>query len=86
MLHQAIVDVLQEGEYILREGEPLATGSKFYMIEEGTVECCKTIQVPSAHQSYYFAEPICNYPWQTVCGMHLTFHYVQAARLKMLAI
>ena len=40
-----IVCVLQEGEYILREGEPLATGSKFYMIEEGLVECCKTIQV-----------------------------------------
>lgn len=40
--------LLQEGEYILREGEPLATGSKFYMIEEGTVECCKTIQVRGA--------------------------------------
>ncbi|KAK9917846.1 hypothetical protein WJX75_008854 [Coccomyxa subellipsoidea] len=39
-----IAEVYQEGEDILREGEPLAKGSKFYIIEEGTVECCKTIQ------------------------------------------
>jgi hypothetical protein len=35
----------QEGEYILREGELLATDSKFYIIEEGLVECLKMFEV-----------------------------------------
>ena len=45
MVTSCLLVTLQEGEYILKEGEPLATKSKFYIIEEGAVECCKTIQV-----------------------------------------
>lgn len=37
-------EVYQPGEYILREGAPLETDSRFFIIEEGTVECRKTLQ------------------------------------------
>lgn len=39
-------EVVQDGEYILKEGERLTAESKFYLIESGTVECSKTFQVP----------------------------------------
>ena len=36
---------MQEGEHILREGEPVLTDSRFFIIEEGAVECHKVVQV-----------------------------------------
>ena len=37
--------VLQAGEAILQEEAPVQTNSRFFIIEEGTVECRKTFQV-----------------------------------------
>jgi hypothetical protein len=41
--------LMQPGEYILREGALLETDSRFFIIEEGTVECRKTLQAMLAH-------------------------------------
>ena len=45
------VTALQEGECILREGEPLTTESKFYIIEAGTVECWKLFEARALPKS-----------------------------------
>lgn len=34
-----------EGDYVLREGAPLGSDAKFYLVESGTVRCLKTYQV-----------------------------------------
>lgn len=39
--------LLQDGEYILREGEELTSTSKFYLVQSGTVECFKQFSVGS---------------------------------------
>lgn len=43
--HQHVV--LQDGEYILKEGEALTSTSKFYLVQSGTVECFKQFSVGS---------------------------------------
>ena len=42
--------VFAEGEYILKEGAPLGSEAKFYLIESGTVTCLRTTQVQTAYQ------------------------------------
>lgn len=37
--------LLQDGEYILREGEELTSTSKFYLVQSGIVECFKQFTV-----------------------------------------
>lgn len=39
------VQVFEEGDYILREGEELGSDAKFYLIDSGTVHCYKTFEV-----------------------------------------
>ena len=46
---------LQEGEFILREGEPLTTESKFYIIEKGLVEAWKLFEVLCSSQRHSLA-------------------------------
>ena len=36
------------GDYILREGEELSSTSKFYLVQNGTVECFKQFNVSTA--------------------------------------
>ncbi|KAK9814074.1 hypothetical protein WJX72_000322 [[Myrmecia] bisecta] len=38
------LEVYQDGDRILMEGEPLQTTSKFYLVECGTIECFKTFE------------------------------------------
>ena len=45
MLHESDMLLPQAGEYILTEGAPLETDSRFFIIEDGAVECRKTFQV-----------------------------------------
>lgn len=36
---------MQAGEYMLSEGAPLEADSRFFIIEDGAVECHKTLEV-----------------------------------------
>lgn len=37
--------VLQDQAVILKEGDPLTSVSKFYLVEAGTIECWKIVNV-----------------------------------------
>ena len=39
------MQVFQQGDYVLREGDELASDAKFYLIASGTVTCHKTFEV-----------------------------------------
>ena len=38
-------EAFKGGEYVLREGDPLGTDAKFYLVESGTVHCLKSYEV-----------------------------------------
>lgn len=42
-------ETFAEGDYVLREGEPLGADAKFYLIESGTVTCFRSNQVQYIH-------------------------------------
>ncbi len=37
-------EAFKGGEYVLREGDPLGTDAKFYVVEAGTVRCLKSYE------------------------------------------
>lgn len=48
-----LVIFLQAGALILREGAPVQTDSRFFIIEDGAVECRKTFEVFwTSHNAY----------------------------------
>jgi hypothetical protein len=42
-------EMFQEGEAVLREEEPLTSDAKFYIVDQGHVECFKTFNVRPRH-------------------------------------
>ena len=44
-LNTPCVQVFKQGDYVLREGDELASDAKFYLIAAGTVTCHKTFEV-----------------------------------------
>ena len=42
---QHLLQVFEEGEFVLREGDELGSDAKFYLIASGTVTCHKTFEV-----------------------------------------
>ena len=75
------MQVFQDGEYLLREGEELGSDAKFYLIDSGAVHCYKTFEV---RMQAYGSPAVLGAPFQGFCDVHTEDQNCKNARSLLL--